>query len=66
MGDAVNDASFAPNGKYVVTADESGESGAAQVWSTELAGPLDTIERIAKERVTRRLTASERATFGAG
>ena len=62
VGDRVLDASFAPHGNEVVTASRAG----AQVWSTELAAPIEALERIAKQRVTRSLTAAERASFGLG
>jgi WD40 repeat protein len=62
VGDGVLDASFAPNGEQVVTGSHAG----AQVWSTELAAPLSTIEQIGKRRVTRGLTAAERVQFGVG
>ncbi len=62
VGDRVLDASFAPRGNEVVTASQAG----AQVWSTELAAPIETLERIARQRVTRSLTAGERASFGLG
>ena len=62
VGDGVLEASFASSGEQVVTASRAG----AQVWSSELAAPLGALEGIAGQRVTRPLTAAERATYGLG
>ena len=53
---------FSPDGKEIVTASQD---GTAQVWSTELAEPVQTIERIAERRVTRKLTPAERRLYNA-
>jgi WD40 repeat protein len=54
---------FSPNGKQIVTASSD---GATRIWSTELAGPIDTLKRIAETRVGRQLTTSERRAYLAG
>jgi WD40 repeat protein len=62
VGDEVLDASFASRGDLLVTASRLG----AQVWSTELAAPINVLERIAKQRLTGAVTSTEEAPFGVG
>jgi Tol biopolymer transport system component len=62
-GSGLNDAAFSPDGKQIVTA--SADSS-ARIWSTELAGSAQAVERIARMRVTRQLTPSERKTYLVG
>ena len=59
-GSAMNSAAFSPDGREILT---TSDDGTARIWSTELAGPISRLERLARARVTRRLTASERATY---
>jgi WD40 repeat protein/predicted Ser/Thr protein kinase len=53
---AVERAAFSTDGNEVVTASLN---GTARIWSTELARPIQTLERIAEKRVTRELTPGE-------
>jgi WD40 repeat protein len=59
-GFEVRDSVFSPDGSAVVS---TTFGGTAVIWSTELARSLDTLERIAGERVTRHLTAAERRAY---
>jgi WD40 repeat protein len=59
-GFEVRDSVFTPNGSEVLS---STFGGTTIAWSTELAGSLDTLERIAQHRVTRQLTAAERRAY---
>jgi hypothetical protein len=59
-GFEVRDSVFSSNGAEVVSATFG---GAAVIWSSELAGPLSTLDRLAPERVTRQLTAAERRAY---
>jgi WD40 repeat protein len=54
---------FSPDGKLVVTASAD---GTARIWSCALCGPLESIERIARARLTRRLTPAERKKYVGG
>jgi len=63
VASGINTASFNAGGTAVLTA---GNDGKLRLWSTELAAPLPTIERIARHRLTRGLTPAERATYLAG
>jgi WD40 repeat protein len=66
-GGTVNSAGFSPDGKSIVTVVDSEGTGAVQVWNAELANPsTSVIAGIAKQRITRQLTAAERATYLAG
>jgi WD40 repeat protein len=56
-------AAFTSGGRRVVTASADGTT---RIWSTTLAGPLSTIERIARSRVVGSLSASERSAILAG
>jgi WD40 repeat protein len=60
---AVNGAVFSPDAKFVLAAYDD---GAARIWSTEAAAPLDTVKRIAEQRLSRDLTADEKKTYLAG
>jgi WD40 repeat protein len=60
---ALYSALFTAGGRRVVTVSAD---GATRIWSTTLAGPLSTIERIARSRVIGSLSASERNTILAG
>ena len=59
-GSGVNDSQFSPNGTEVLSTTESGN---AIIWSTELAGPVSTLERVARSLVDRQLTAAERSAY---
>jgi hypothetical protein len=59
-GFEVRDSVFSPNGWDVVS---TTFGGTAVIWSSELAGSLSTLERIAHSRVTRHLTAAERKAY---
>jgi len=63
VGDGVRDAVFTPDGSKVVTGDTG---GATRVWSTQLAGSLAAIERVANEWVMERPTSAELEKFDAG
>jgi WD40 repeat protein len=56
VGDHVYDAEFSRDGKFVTTASAG---GAAQIFSTALAGPTSTVESIARRRDPMRLTAAQ-------
>jgi WD40 repeat protein len=60
-GSDVSDCEFSPNGRFIATAGDGGET---RVFSTELAGQLKKVESIAKQRVTLQLTPAERAQYG--
>jgi WD40 repeat protein len=65
-GNTLSDCEFSPDrqGKLVMTA---GTDGKTRIFTTELAGSLSSIERIAAQRVTRhQLTADEQRTYLAG
>jgi WD40 repeat protein len=55
--DEVHDATFSPDGKRVLTANAD---STARIWSCVLCGSLASVERIARSRVSRPLTAAER------
>jgi WD40 repeat protein len=59
-GSFIESAAFRPDGKEIVT---TSDDGTARIWSTELAGPVPVLERIAEMRVTRQLTPSERKMY---
>ncbi len=56
VGDQLYDAEFSPNGKYVTTASAG---GAADIFSTALAGPMSTVESIARRRDPVQLTPAQ-------
>ena len=58
--DAVSDTEFSRDGKFVVTASNY---GTARIFSTELAGPIQTVEKIAGGRMIRQLTPEEIKTY---
>ena len=60
---ALHDATFSPDGKRVLTASDD---SAATIWSCVLCGSLESVERIARNRVTRRLTSAERRKYIGG
>jgi WD40 repeat protein len=62
-GNSLSDCQFSPDGREVVS---GGDDGQTRVFSTELAGPLAQLEQIARQRVTRQLTAAERRTYLSG
>jgi hypothetical protein len=62
-GNSLSDCQFSPDGREVVS---GGDDGDTRIFSTELAGPLVQLERIARQRVTRQLTAAERRTYLSG
>ena len=59
-GIGVSNVAFSPDGKEIVTANQD---GTARIWSTELAGPIQALERIAEKRVTRQLTRDEKKRY---
>jgi WD40 repeat protein len=59
----INDARFNPDASRIATASED---GMALIWSTELAGPLRLLERMARSLVTRPFTPQERKTYLTG
>ena len=59
-GSGLYSAAFSPDAPEILTISND---GTARIWSTELAGPTATLERLARARVTRSLTASERAAY---
>jgi WD40 repeat protein len=58
-GPGVQDVAYSGGGGEIVTAD-----GRATIWSTELAGPLVAIERIARTRLAIALTPAARSARG--
>ncbi len=60
-GPEVQDVSYSADGGEIVTAD-----GRATIWSTELAGSLSAIERIARTRLAIPLTRAARPARGGG
>ena len=63
----VSTAAFSPDGKTIVTAVDAGDAGGVQIWNSELATPsLRTLERLAEQRLTRKLTAAERKEYLTG
>jgi WD40 repeat protein len=56
-------AAFNATGSEIVSANQDGN---AEVWSTELAGPLRPVERIAGGRITHGLDAQQRRAYPAG
>jgi WD40 repeat protein len=63
----VSSAAFSPDGKTIVTAIDAGDAGGVQIWNSELATPsLRALERLAEQRLTRKLTAAERKEYLTG
>jgi WD40 repeat protein len=61
--ESVESAAFSPNGREVVT---GGADGMVSIWSSELAGPIASIELLAARRVTREFTPQERKAYLSG
>ena len=59
-GAGLGDSQFSANGAEVVS---TTEAGTAIIWSTELAGPVSTLEGVARHLVTRELTPAERRAY---
>ncbi|MGH2969087.1 MAG: WD40 repeat domain-containing protein, partial [Solirubrobacteraceae bacterium] len=57
---AANDAAFSLDGRLVVSA---GDDRTVRVWDCEACGPIKEVLRLARTRVTRRLSPGERRTF---
>ena len=62
-GDEVSDSEFSSDGRFVVTASDDGW---ARIFSTALAGPINTLEKTAAQRVTAKLTANEQRVYLGG
>ena len=58
-GNAFSDCEFSPDGSQIITTGD----GQARIFSTELAGGLAQITRIAEQRATQPLTASEQKEY---
>jgi len=57
---AINSAAFSPDGKRIVTASED---GTARIYACDICVPLEGLLSIARNRVTRELTAEERKKY---
>jgi WD40 repeat protein len=63
----VNSAAFSPNGARIVTTWDADNTGGVNIWSSELATTsLPELERMAQQRVIRRLTPAEYRQYLAG
>ena len=63
----IADATFSPDGKSIVAAIDAGNTGYVQVWNSELATPsLQTLEQLAEQRVTQKLTAAQQQKYLTG
>jgi hypothetical protein len=62
LGGSVSSVALSPNSQQLITVNARG----AAIWSTELVGSLERIERIARARVTRALTSAELRTYFQG
>ncbi len=63
-GDTLSDCEFSPDGKQLVT---GGNDGTTRVFSLELGvASLDDLKQMARQRVTRGLTAAEKRTYLTG
>ncbi len=61
---SVEQAAFSPDGASIVTAVAADGTGGVQVWSSELSNSsLPAIEKIAEQRVVRKLTAAEHSQY---
>jgi WD40 repeat protein len=56
----INSSAFSPGGRTVVIASDDG----AAIWSAELSGSVQQLERIARARLQRRLTRAELRAYG--
>jgi WD40 repeat protein len=62
-----NSAEFSPDGTTIITTWGADDTGGVQIWSAQLATTnLHALERIARQRITRKLTASERQEYLTG
>jgi len=59
-GPVLDSVAFSPDGRQVLIA---AEDGTVQIWSTELAGPIQALERMAQRRLTRQLTPNEKQLY---
>ena len=62
-GETLTAAALSPDGSRIAIA---GDQGPTLIWSTQLTGPLNMLERLARDLVTRPLTAQEQRTYLAG
>jgi WD40 repeat protein len=63
----LNSAVFSPNGARIVTSWDADDTGGVNIWSSELATTsLPELERMAQQRVIRRLTPAEYQQYLAG
>ena len=63
----VTDASFSPDGKSIVASIYAGNTGYVQIWNSELAtSSLSALERIAGQRVTKKLTPTQQQQYLTG
>jgi WD40 repeat protein len=66
-GGSVSDAGFSPDGKSIVAGVETGSGAEVQIWNAELTTPsLPTLERIAGQRITNKLTVAELQQYLSG
>jgi WD40 repeat protein len=60
----VSSAAYSPDGNSIVTAFQANNAGGVQIWNTELASTsLATLERLAEQRITGKLTDAERQEY---
>ena len=59
-GPVLDTVAFSPDGRQTLIA---ADDGTVQIWSTELAGPIQALERIAERRLTRQLTPNEKQLY---
>jgi WD40 repeat protein len=63
----VNSAAFSPDGKSIVTTWDGDGTGGVRIWSSDLVTTsLQTLENLAKHRITRTFTAAERKQYLTG
>jgi WD40 repeat protein len=60
-GSTLSDCEFSPNGSEIAV---GGFTGTTRIFSTQLAGEVKQLEDLARQRVTRQLTAAERKEYG--